>query len=94
MKSITLAASHWQGHRQGQHVDMQITAEDSYQAERNYSITSASRQERYVTLIVERLTDGEVSPYRMSELHVGDQMELCGLLFAIFVAIEHRGGLP
>jgi ferredoxin-NADP reductase len=77
-KSITLAVPHWNGHRPGQHVDVRLTAEDGYQAERSYSIASAPKPEPRVTLTVERLDDGEVSPYLTDELRVGDQLErLC-----------------
>ena len=55
------------GHRAGQHVDVRLTAEDGYQAERSYSIASPPEEESRVTLTVERLDDGEVSPYLTGE---------------------------
>ncbi len=67
-KSITLALPNWMGHRPGQHVDVRLTAEDGYQAERSYSIGSPPEEQPRVTLTVERLDDGEVSPYLTDEL--------------------------
>ena len=61
-KSITLTLPTWPGHRAGQHVDVRLTAEDGYQAERSYSIASPPEEQPRVTLTVERLDDGEVSP--------------------------------
>ena len=60
----------WPGHRAGQHVDVRLTAEDGYQAQRSYSIASAPEDEQLV-LTVERLEDGEVSPYLVDELRAG-----------------------
>ena len=60
-KSITLALPTWRGHRAGQHVDVRLTAEDGYQAERSYSIASPPEEQPHVRLTVERLDDGEVS---------------------------------
>lgn len=92
VKSITLAVPHWNGHRPGQHVDVRLTAEDGYQAERSYSIASAPQQEHRLTLTVERLDDGEVSPYLTGELRVGDQLELRGPIGGYFVWEAHMGG--
>ncbi|GHO71315.1 oxidoreductase [Ktedonobacter sp. SOSP1-52] len=91
-KSITLAVPHWNGHRPGQHVDVRLTAEDGYQAERSYSIASAPQQEPRVTLTVERLDEGEVSPYLTGELRVGDQLELRGPIGGYFVWEAQMGG--
>jgi len=66
-KTISLAVPGWEGHRAGQHVDVRLTAEDGYQAQRSYSIASAPESDR-VELLVERLEDGEVSPYLTDEL--------------------------
>ena len=76
-KSLLLEIPGWEGHRAGQHVDVRLTAEDGYQAERSYSIASAPEDGR-VELLVERLDDGEVSPYLTDELRVGDGLELRG----------------
>src|SRR6266571_4280494 len=77
-KSITLALPNWIGHRAGQHVDVRLTAEDGYQAERSYSIASPPEEAPRVTLTVERIDDGEVSPYLTEDLRVGDKLELRG----------------
>src|SRR5260370_4360713 len=84
-KSITLALRTWMGHRAGQHVDVRLTADDGYQAERSYSIASPPEEQPHVTLTVERLDDGEVSPYLTDELRVGDKLELRGPIGGYFV---------
>ena len=60
--TLVLDVPGWPGHRAGQHVDVRLTAEDGYQAQRSYSIASAPEEPR-LALTVERLDDGEVSPY-------------------------------
>ncbi|HEV8194816.1 MAG TPA: FAD-binding oxidoreductase, partial [Ktedonobacterales bacterium] len=84
-KSITLELPDWMGHRAGQHVDVRLTAEDGYQVERSYSIASPPEETPHVTLTVERLDDGEVSPYLVDELRVGDKLELRGPIGGYFV---------
>jgi len=74
----------WQGHVAGQHVDVRLTADDGYQTERSYSIASAP-DERRLALTVERLDDGEVSPYLVGDLRVGDKLELRGPIGGFFV---------
>lgn len=91
-KSITLALPNWRGHRAGQHVDVRLTAEDGYQAERSYSIASPPEEAPRVTLTVERLDDGEVSPYLTEELRVGDKLELRGPIGGYFVWEARMGG--
>jgi ferredoxin-NADP reductase len=91
-KSITLALPNWMGHRAGQHVDVRLTAEDGYQAERSYSIASPPEEAPHVTLTVERLDDGEVSPYLTEELRVGDKLELRGPIGGYFVWEMPMGG--
>ena len=81
----------WPGHRAGQHVDVRLTAEDGYQAERSYSIASAPEDDRLV-LTVERLDDGEVSPYLVDVLQPGDELELRGPIGGYFVWEESLGG--
>jgi len=83
-KSIVLELPDWPGHRAGQHVDIRLTAEDGYQAQRSYSIASAP-EDGMLTLTVERLADGEVSPYLTDELRAGDQLELRGPIGGYFV---------
>jgi ferredoxin-NADP reductase len=90
-RSIVLEPDAWQGHRAGQHVDVRLTAEDGYQAERSYSIAS-SPEDGYLVLTVERLEDGEVSPYLVGELQPGDDLELRGPIGGYFVWEEHLGG--
>src|SRR5438067_293677 len=80
------------GHQAGQHVDVRLTAEDGYQAERSYSIASPPEEAPRVTLTVERLDDGEVSPYLTGELRIGDKLELRGPIGGYFVWEAHMGG--
>ena len=90
-KSIALELPEWTGHRAGQHVDVRLTAEDGYQAQRSYSIASAPEDDGLV-LTVERLSDGEVSPYLVDELRPGDELELRGPIGGYFVWEEPLGG--
>jgi ferredoxin-NADP reductase len=90
-KSLVLDAADWPGHLAGQHVDVRLTAEDGYQAQRSYSIASAPEDEHLV-LTVERLDDGEVSPYLTDELRPGDELELRGPIGGYFVWRESLGG--
>jgi ferredoxin-NADP reductase len=90
-KSLVLDVPGWAGHRAGQHVDVRLTAEDGYQAQRSYSIASAP-EDGYVVLTVERLDDGEVSPYLTEELRVGDELELRGPIGDYFVWEAKLGG--
>jgi ferredoxin-NADP reductase len=89
--SIVLELPDWPGHRAGQHVDVRLTAEDGYQAERSYSIASGP-EDGSLTLTVERLDDGEVSPYLVGELRPGDELELRGPIGGYFVWEESLGG--
>jgi len=90
-KSLFLELPEWPGHRAGQHVDVRLTAEDGYQAERSYSIASAPESGR-LELVVERLDDGEVSPYLADELHEGDGLELRGPIGGWFAWDAKEGG--
>jgi ferredoxin-NADP reductase len=76
-RTIALDVDGWTGHRAGQHVDVRLTAEDGYQAERTYSIASAP-EEDLVRITVELVDDGEVSPYLAGELAPGDVFEIRG----------------
>jgi ferredoxin-NADP reductase len=91
VKTIALDLPEWSGHRAGQHVDVRLTAEDGYQAQRSYSIASAPEDER-LAITVERLEDGEVSPYLADELVVGDKLELRGPIGGYFVWTAAHGG--
>ncbi len=90
-KTIVFDVPGWTGHRAGQHVDVRLTAEDGYQAERSYSIASAPDGTR-IELTVERLDDGEVSPYLTDELRPGDRIELRGPVGGYFVWEPRLGG--
>jgi ferredoxin-NADP reductase len=83
-RTLLLDVPEWPGHRAGQHVDVRLTAEDGYQSERSYSIASPPEEAR-LALTVERLRDGEVSPYLADELRSGDQLELRGPIGGYFV---------
>ena len=89
--SIVLGVPEWPGHRAGQHVDVRLTAEDGYQAQRSYSIASAP-EDASLVLTVERLDDGEVSSYLVGELRAGDELELRGPIGGYFVWEEALGG--
>jgi len=91
VKSLRLHVPSWRGHRPGQHVDVRLTAEDGYQAQRSYSIASPPEDE-LLTLTVELVEDGEVSPYLLGELRVGDQLELRGPVGRYFVWTAMMGG--
>ncbi|MDQ2887751.1 MAG: ferredoxin reductase [Chloroflexota bacterium] len=91
-KSLTLAVPQWAGHRAGQHVDIRLTAEDGYQVERSYSIASPPGVGQQIMLTVELLNDGEVSPYLVEELRVGDKIELRGPIGGYFVWEATMGG--
>ena len=90
-RTIALDVPGWPGHRAGQHVDVRLTAEDGYQAQRSYSVASAPGDER-LALTVERIEDGEVSPYLVDELVPGDRLELRGPIGGYFVWEPERGG--
>jgi len=93
VKSLLLQVNGWQGHLPGQHVDVRLTAEDGYQAQRSYSIASSPESE-LLTLTVERVPDGEVSPYLVDELRFGDKFELRGPIGRYFVwTVATRGSL-
>jgi ferredoxin-NADP reductase len=83
-RTIVLDVPGWPGHRAGQHVDVRLTAADGYQAQRSYSIASAPGGTR-IELTVQRLPDGEVSPYLTQTLAVGDPLELRGPVGGWFV---------
>jgi ferredoxin-NADP reductase len=91
VRSLVLAVPGWPGHLAGQHVDVRLTAEDGYQTQRSYSIASAPDGER-LTLTIERLDDGEVSPYLAGELRARDKLELRGPIGGYFVWEVALGG--
>src|SRR5262249_32467275 len=88
--TIALDVPGWPGHQAGQHLDVRLTAEDGYSAERSYSIATADGEP--VAITVERLDDGEVSPYLTEELRAGDQLELRGPIGRWFTWGAAEGG--
>ena len=74
VRTIVLDVPGWPGHRAGQHLDVRLTAEDGYQAQRSYSIASPPGEP--IAITVEVLDDGEVSPYLAEELREGDEIEV------------------
>ena len=84
-RTITLAVPDWPGHVAGQHVDVRLTAPDGYAAVRSYSIASSPNFERHIDITVDRLPNGEVSPYLTEEVIVGDRLELRGPIGGWFV---------
>jgi ferredoxin-NADP reductase len=91
VRTLTLDCPSWSGHLAGQHVDVRLTAEDGYQAERSYSIASAPGDPA-LELTVERIDDGEVSPYLVGDVRVGDEIEIRGPIGGYFVWSKMRGG--
>ncbi len=91
VRTLSLSVPDWSGHRAGQHVDIRLTADDGYQAERAYSIASAPGEP--LTITVERLDNGEVSPYLTEEARPGDQLEVRGPIGGYFVW-EAETGAP
>jgi ferredoxin-NADP reductase len=89
--TLVLDVQGWPGHRAGQHVDLRLTAEDGYRTERSYSIASAP-EDAQLALTIERLDDGEVSPYLVDELRAGDTLELRGPIGGYFVWEMRDGG--
>jgi ferredoxin-NADP reductase len=83
VRTLALSVPDWAGHRAGQHLDIRLTGDDGYQAERSYSIASAPGEP--VAITVERLDDGEVSPYLTQDVQVGDEMEIRGPIGGYFV---------
>jgi ferredoxin-NADP reductase len=91
VKTLVLAIPGWPGHRPGQHVDVRLTGEDGSRAQRSYSIASAP-EDPHVALTVERIDDGEVSPYLVDDVQVGDVFEVRGPIGGYFVWTADLGG--
>ena len=90
-KTLLLLPTRWPGHQPGQHVDIRLTAEDGYQAQRSYSIASTP-EDKLLALTVERVENGEVSSYLAGELRPGDRFELRGPIGGYFVWTAAKGG--
>jgi ferredoxin-NADP reductase len=90
-RTLVLDVPEWPGHRAGQHVDVRLTAEDGYQAQRSYSIASAPELDA-LELTVELVDDGEVSPYFVQELRPGDRFEVRGPIGGHFTWAVNDGG--
>ena len=84
-RTITLIVRGWPGHFAGQHVDVRLTAPDGYSAVRSYSIASPPNSDGRVEITVERLPNGEVSPYLTQQVMIGDELELRGPIGRWFV---------
>jgi ferredoxin-NADP reductase len=91
VRSLLVECRDWPGHLAGQHVDVRLTADDGYQAQRSYSIASAPEDEMLM-LTVERLEEGEVSPYLFDVLQRGDELEFRGPIGGYFVWQDTLGG--
>jgi ferredoxin-NADP reductase len=91
-KSFSLRLPQWRQHRAGQHYDVRLTAADGYQAERSYSIASEPERQGVIELTVERIEDGEVSPYLHDMLRAGDQIEVRGPIGGYFAWDVSLGG--
>ncbi|HEU0236156.1 MAG TPA: ferredoxin reductase [Candidatus Limnocylindrales bacterium] len=85
VRSLTLALPAWAGHRPGQHVDLRLTAEDGYSVERSYSIASEPERNGEIDITVERIPDGEVSPFLHEIVAPGDRLEVRGPIGGYFV---------
>lgn len=91
VRSLILDIPSWPGHKPGQHVDVRLTAEDGYQAQRSYSIASGPESD-HLMLSVERIEEGEVSPYLAGDARKGDQFEIRGPIGGYFVWTAANGG--
>src|SRR5215831_657067 len=84
-RTLALAVRDWPGHVAGQHVDVRLTAADGYSAVRSYSIASAPSSDGRIEITIERLPNGEVSPYLSQQVMVGDELEVRGPIGGWFV---------
>jgi ferredoxin-NADP reductase len=92
VSSFTLKLPAWRAHRAGQHYDVRLTAPDGYQAQRSYSIASPPSRAGEVDLTIEKIADGEVSPYFHDVVEVGDRVEVRGPIGGYFVWEPALGG--
>ena len=92
VRSFTLSLAEWQAHRAGQHVDVRLTAADGYSVERSYSIASEPERAGEIDITVERIPDGEVSPFLHDIVVPGDRIEIRGPIGGYFVWDATLGG--
>src|SRR2546425_1902664 len=92
VKTLTLTLPGWTPHRPGQHYDVRLTAEDGYSTQRSYSIASEPERTGEIDITVERIADGEVSPYLDDTVVVGDRFEVRGPIGGYFVWDKLVGG--
>src|SRR5947199_4520191 len=92
VRSFSLTLPAWTGHRPGQHVDLRLTAEDGYSVERSYSVASEPERPDEVDITVERIPDGEVSPFLHDVVVAGDRLEVRGPIGGYFVWEARLGG--
>lgn len=92
VRSVVMTVPDWPGHLAGQHVDVRLTADDGYQTQRSYSIASPPDAENRIAVTVERIDDGEVSPFLTGEVQVGDKLEFRGPIGGYFVWDVADGG--
>lgn len=92
VKTLTLMLPGWTPHRPGQHYDVRLTAEDGYSTQRSYSIASEPERTGEIDITVERIGDGEVSPYLDDTVVVGDRFEVRGPIGGYFVWDKSIGG--
>jgi ferredoxin-NADP reductase len=92
VKTLTLALPDWTAHRPGQHYDVRLTAEDGYYAQRSYSVASEPERAGEIDITVERIADGEVSPFLDDTVAVGDRFEVRGPIGGYFVWDRSVGG--
>lgn len=92
VKTFTLALPDWSPHRAGQHYDIRLTAPDGYSVQRSYSIASEPERTNEVDLTIEKIEDGEVSPFMHDVVQVGDQIETRGPIGGYFVWEAAQGG--
>src|SRR6478672_1025252 len=92
VRTLTLGLPGWSGHRPGQHVDLRLTAEDGYSVERSYSIASEPERGDEIDITVERIEDGEVSPFLHDVVVPGDRFEVRGPIGGYFVWDAPLGG--
>src|SRR5256886_6808924 len=93
VKTLTLGLPDWTAHRPGQHYDVRLTAEDGYSAQRSYSVASEPERRGEIDIAVERIADGEVSPFLDDTVVVGDRFEVRGPIGGDFLCVGGAGAV-